>query len=73
MPLVSTKFEVRPPPWAYSSNVRLSDRLRWYCQSGNHKEPTVIRELAFHCTDLGTQLKPIIQVQYVPSRTQHRI
>ncbi|KAK4047378.1 3-hydroxyanthranilic acid dioxygenase [Microbotryomycetes sp. JL201] len=44
---------VRPPT--------ATDRLRWYCQSGKHEQPTVIRERAFHCTDLGTQLKPIIQ------------
>jgi len=37
------------------------DRLRWYCQSEVHAEPTVIHEEFFHCTDLGTQLKPIIQ------------
>ncbi|KAF8590702.1 3-hydroxyanthranilic acid dioxygenase [Ramaria rubella] len=36
------------------------DRLRWYCQSGQHTVPTIIREEAFHCTDLGTQLKPLI-------------
>jgi len=36
------------------------DRLRWYCRSPQHKKPTIIREDAFHCTDLGTQLKPLI-------------
>ncbi|KIJ41173.1 hypothetical protein M422DRAFT_30206 [Sphaerobolus stellatus SS14] len=36
------------------------DRLRWYCKTGGHDKPTVIREEAFHCTDLGTQLKPLI-------------
>ncbi|KAG8744640.1 3-hydroxyanthranilic acid dioxygenase [Ceratobasidium sp. 414] len=36
------------------------DRLRWYCRSEAHDSPTVIREDAFHCTDLGTQLKPLI-------------
>lgn len=37
------------------------DRLRWYCKSGAHTEPTIIHEAAFHVTDLGTQLKPEIQ------------
>ena len=37
------------------------DRLRWYCSKGEHAEPTMIREDAFHCTDLGTQLKPLIE------------
>ena len=41
--------------------VTTSDRLRWYCKSGKHEKPTIIREDAFHCTDLGTQLKPVIQ------------
>lgn len=36
------------------------DRLRWYCKKGGHAQPTVIREEVFHCTDLGTQLKPLI-------------
>lgn len=36
------------------------DRLRWYCKKGGHETPTVIREEVFHCTDLGTQLKPLI-------------
>ncbi|TCD62710.1 3-hydroxyanthranilic acid dioxygenase [Steccherinum ochraceum] len=38
-----------------------TDRLRWYCKSSAHSKPTVIREDAFHVTDLGTQLKPLIQ------------
>ncbi|KAG2004672.1 3-hydroxyanthranilate 3,4-dioxygenase [Coprinopsis cinerea AmutBmut pab1-1] len=37
------------------------DRLRWYCPSDTHEELTVIYEESFHCTDLGTQLKPLIQ------------
>lgn len=37
------------------------DRLRWYCSKGGHEQPTVIREEHFHCTDLGTQLKPLIE------------
>ncbi|KDN44769.1 hypothetical protein RSAG8_05242, partial [Rhizoctonia solani AG-8 WAC10335] len=37
------------------------DRLRWYCRSESHDSPTIIREDSFHCTDLGTQLKPLIQ------------
>ncbi|TFK24016.1 3-hydroxyanthranilic acid dioxygenase [Coprinopsis marcescibilis] len=38
------------------------DRLRWYCPSKEaHPEPFIIYEEAFHCTDLGTQLKPVIQ------------
>jgi 3-hydroxyanthranilate 3,4-dioxygenase len=37
-----------------------TDRLRWYCRSNAHKEPTIIREEVFHVTDLGSQLKPLI-------------
>ncbi|KAH7106750.1 3-hydroxyanthranilic acid dioxygenase [Auriculariales sp. MPI-PUGE-AT-0066] len=37
------------------------DRLRWYCRSGAHDTPTIIREDVFHVTDLGTQLKPLIR------------
>ncbi|KNG91263.1 3-hydroxyanthranilate 3,4-dioxygenase [Aspergillus nomiae NRRL 13137] len=37
------------------------DRLRWYCRKGQHEEPTIIREEVFHCADLGTQLKPLIE------------
>ena len=36
------------------------DRLRWYCRAPGHEAPTVIREESFHVTDLGAQLKPII-------------
>ncbi|KAF8884142.1 3-hydroxyanthranilic acid dioxygenase [Infundibulicybe gibba] len=35
------------------------DRLRWYCP--HHAEPTIIHEDSFHVTDLGTQLKPVIE------------
>ena len=38
-----------------------SDRLRWYCKEPVHTKPTIIREESLHVTDLGTQLKPIIQ------------
>ncbi|KAF9508651.1 hypothetical protein BS47DRAFT_1350119 [Hydnum rufescens UP504] len=37
------------------------DRLRWYCSDKSHKKPTIIREEAFHATDLGAVLKPLIQ------------
>ncbi|KAF5364972.1 hypothetical protein D9758_008131 [Tetrapyrgos nigripes] len=37
------------------------DRLRWYCPSSSHETPTVIYEETFHVTDLGTQLKPVIE------------
>lgn len=37
------------------------DRLRWYCSKGGHEHPTLIKEEVFHCTDLGTQLKPLIE------------
>ncbi|KAI9833469.1 MAG: 3-hydroxyanthranilic acid dioxygenase [Sarea resinae] len=32
------------------------DRLRWYCQQCRH----VVHEAAFHCTDLGTQVKEAV-------------
>jgi len=44
-----------------------TDRLRWYCRSGSHEEPYIIREVAFHCTDLGKQLvNPIKEWQADP-------
>ena len=38
----------------------MSDSLQWYCPNPVHKDLTVIRKDSFRCTDLGTQLKPII-------------
>ncbi|KAI9093068.1 3-hydroxyanthranilic acid dioxygenase [Phlyctochytrium arcticum] len=38
----------------------IADRLRWYCE--DCKE--IVYEAAFHCTDLGSQLKPIIENYY---------
>lgn len=32
------------------------DRLRWYCQDCRH----IVHEEAFHCTDLGTQIKQVV-------------
>lgn len=32
------------------------DRLRWYCQSCGE----IVNEEAFHCTDLGTQIKEAV-------------
>ena len=32
------------------------DRLRWYCQDCSE----IVHEAAFHCTDLGTQLKDAV-------------
>ena len=31
--------------------------LRWYCEGCGE----VLHDTSFHCTDLGTQLKPIIE------------
>lgn len=36
------------------------DHLRWYCESCGE----VLYDESFHCTDLGTQLKPIIERFY---------
>ncbi|KAH6582372.1 hypothetical protein BASA50_008797 [Batrachochytrium salamandrivorans] len=33
------------------------DRLRWYCEECKE----IVHEESFHCTDLGVQLKPVIQ------------
>lgn len=37
-----------------------ADKLQWYCPNPEHEELTLIREEIFRCTDLGTQLKPLI-------------
>ncbi|KAI8075323.1 3-hydroxyanthranilic acid dioxygenase [Gongronella butleri] len=36
-----------------------TDRLRWYCE--NEECRKIIFEESFHCTDLGSQLKPIVE------------
>ncbi|KAJ3020883.1 3-hydroxyanthranilic acid dioxygenase [Thoreauomyces humboldtii] len=36
------------------------DRLRWYCEGCKE----IVYEESFHCTDLGTQLKPVIERYY---------
>jgi 3-hydroxyanthranilate 3,4-dioxygenase len=33
------------------------DRMRWYCQNCNE----IVHEAAFHCTDLGTQIKAAVE------------
>ncbi|CAO3587668.1 unnamed protein product [Absidia cylindrospora] len=35
------------------------DKLRWYCEQATCR--TIIYEESFHCTDLGSQLKPIVE------------
>jgi 3-hydroxyanthranilate 3,4-dioxygenase len=39
-----------------------TDALRWYCPKlESHPDgPHIVKESRFHCTDLGTQLKPVI-------------
>lgn len=38
------------------------DAMRWYCpnKQAHADTPTLVKEVKFQCTDLGTQLKPII-------------
>ncbi|KAG1734141.1 3-hydroxyanthranilic acid dioxygenase [Suillus lakei] len=38
-----------------------ADSLQWYCRDPSHTTPTIIHKETFHVTDLGTQLKPVIQ------------
>jgi 3-hydroxyanthranilate 3,4-dioxygenase len=33
------------------------DRMRWYCQGCRE----IVHEAAFHCTDLGTQIKAAVE------------
>lgn len=41
--------------------IHAVDRVRWYCREPAHAKPVIIQEVSVHITDLGTQLKPIIQ------------
>jgi 3-hydroxyanthranilate 3,4-dioxygenase len=49
---VGVVLEQRRPPGSL-------DRLRWYC--GNCDGTVVVHEAAFHCTDLGTQIKAAVE------------
>lgn len=35
------------------------DSLRWYCEKEDCRE--IVYQESFHCVDLGTQLKPVIE------------
>lgn len=37
------------------------DRMRWYCQAERGGCGAVVHEAAFHCTDLGTQIKEAVE------------
>lgn len=47
---VGVVLEQRRPPDSL-------DRMRWYCASCGE----IVHEAAFHCTDLGTQIKAAVQ------------
>jgi 3-hydroxyanthranilate 3,4-dioxygenase len=49
---VGVVLEQRRPPGSL-------DRMRWYCQREGCGQ--VVHEAAFHCTDLGTQIKAAIE------------
>ncbi|CEH12457.1 3-hydroxyanthranilic acid dioxygenase [Ceraceosorus bombacis] len=50
----------------------LEDAMRWYCPNiSAHPSPHIVKESRFLCTDLGTQLKPVIQA-WASSSDQER-
>jgi 3-hydroxyanthranilate 3,4-dioxygenase len=46
------------------------DGLRWYCSNVECRE--ILYEEFFHCTDLGTQLKPVIEKYYADESIELR-
>ncbi|KAM4054956.1 3-hydroxyanthranilic acid dioxygenase [Hirsutella rhossiliensis] len=52
---VGIVIEQRRPPDAL-------DRMRWYCIRCHHDDnPVIVHEAAFHCTDLGSQVKLAVE------------
>jgi hypothetical protein len=41
-----------------TANAGAADSVRWYCKSGKHAEPTILRHVDFIVTDLFTQCVP---------------
>ncbi|RXK35840.1 3-hydroxyanthranilate 3,4-dioxygenase [Tremella mesenterica] len=36
------------------------DTMQWYCPNTSHTSLIMIKQVQFHCSDLETQLKPVI-------------
>ena len=43
------------------TTIYSADTLQWYCREPVHTEPVIIHKESFHVTDLGAQLKPVIE------------
>jgi 3-hydroxyanthranilate 3,4-dioxygenase len=61
--------------WERERGIKESDGFRWFACDSNEEEKldmTVLHEQYFHCTDLGTQLKPILEAFFNSKACQTR-